>query len=65
MYKIIFDTVKIFEDGSTGNISQGIGCAYSDLALDEIEHKLKEALAERNLLPTIDKIEKRIGIILT
>lgn len=63
MYKIKFTKFAIV-DGKKGNVPQGIGTAYADCSISQIEAHLNNALSDKEMTSVINDIERIEGFII-
>jgi hypothetical protein len=65
MYKVQYTKLAKMNDGTVGNISQGVGFAYMDCTLSEIEAKLQaDLMAEEKrhkYFPSVDSVTQIDG----
>jgi hypothetical protein len=65
MYKIKYTKLAIVNDGTSGNIPQGVATAYMDCELEHLEARLRNDLSDerkiKRFYPDINNIEKIDG----
>ena len=65
VYKVNYYTLALFDDGTTGNVTQSRGHFYTSINIDEISRTINEKRKKDKLFVVITKIEEVGGFLLT
>ena len=60
-YKVSYYKLALMDDGTTGNIRQGSGIAYTDKPIEKIPESLNKHLKDKKRIAVIQEIVKVEG----